>query len=149
MTIDPKVWIEIMGSYRRGQETSGDVDILITRDTADGFDHSGVLKRLVDRLQVRGIITHDVSSFSRHQSRMRLLTSSSASHLTGKRSRQSGWAWGGWTRTASTDGSVGIGAAVSFSLLMTDILCIPFEQWGAALIYFTGKRFALCDTSSR
>ena len=20
-----------------------------------------------------------------------------------------------------------------------DILCIPFEQWGAALIYFTGK----------
>ncbi len=60
MVIDPKVWIEIMGSYRRGQEDSGDVDILITRDTADGFNHSGVLKRLIDRLQNRGIITHDV-----------------------------------------------------------------------------------------
>jgi len=23
--------------------------------------------------------------------------------------------------------------------LKADILCIPFEQWGAALIYFTGK----------
>ena len=61
VTIDPKIWIEIMGSYRRGQETSGDVDILITRDTADGLNHSGVIKKLVDRLQTRGIITHDVS----------------------------------------------------------------------------------------
>jgi len=60
VAIDPKVWIEIMGSYRRGQETSGDVDILITRDTADGLNHSGVIKNLVDRLQMRGIITHDV-----------------------------------------------------------------------------------------
>jgi DNA polymerase lambda len=23
--------------------------------------------------------------------------------------------------------------------LMADILCIPFDQWGAALIYFTGE----------
>jgi hypothetical protein len=23
--------------------------------------------------------------------------------------------------------------------LMSDILCIPFEQWGAALLYFTGN----------
>ena len=62
MAIDPKIWIEIMGSYRRGQDSSGDVDILITRDTADGLNHSGVIKRLVDRLQTRGIITHDVNS---------------------------------------------------------------------------------------
>jgi DNA polymerase lambda len=62
VSIDPKIWIEIMGSYRRGQETSGDVDILITRDTADGLNHSLVLKKLVDRLKSRGIITHDVRS---------------------------------------------------------------------------------------
>lgn len=61
VAIDPKVWIEIMGSYRRGQETSGDVDILITRDTADGLNHSLVLKKLTDRLKTRRIITHDVS----------------------------------------------------------------------------------------
>jgi hypothetical protein len=23
--------------------------------------------------------------------------------------------------------------------LMADIMCIPFEQWGAALLYFTGN----------
>ena len=62
LAIDPKVWVEIMGSYRRGQETSGDVDILITRDTADGLNHSGVMKKLVDRLMVRGMITHEVRS---------------------------------------------------------------------------------------
>ena len=50
-----------MGSYRRGQETSGDVDLLITRDTADGLNHAGVLGRLVSVLKNKGIITHEVS----------------------------------------------------------------------------------------
>lgn len=59
--IDPKLWIEIMGSYRRGQETSGDVDFLITRDTSDGITHAGLLPRLVNALRVKGIITHNVS----------------------------------------------------------------------------------------
>ncbi len=50
-----------MGSYRRGQDTSGDVDFLITRDTSDGITHAGVLQRLVKVLKLKGIITHDVS----------------------------------------------------------------------------------------
>ena len=54
------MFIEIMGSYRRGQETSGDVDLLITRDTSDGLTHAGVLGRLITRLREKGIITHDV-----------------------------------------------------------------------------------------
>lgn len=61
LAIDGKLWIEIMGSYRRGNEDSGDVDILITRDTADGLTHAGVLRRLVSDLHSRGIFTHDVS----------------------------------------------------------------------------------------
>jgi hypothetical protein len=31
-----KLCIEAMGSYRRGEETSGDLDILITRDISQG-----------------------------------------------------------------------------------------------------------------
>lgn len=58
--IDTNVWIEIMGSYRRGAENSGDVDILITRDTEDGRDHAGVMRRLVGGLVERGVITHEV-----------------------------------------------------------------------------------------
>ena len=60
--IDPKLWIEIMGSYRRGQETSGDVDFLITRESTDGLTHAGVLPRLVNALRLKGVITHDVSA---------------------------------------------------------------------------------------
>ena len=32
-----------------------------------------------------------------------------------------------------------IRSTASAFLTRLDILCIPFEQWGAALIYFTGK----------
>ena len=60
--LDPKVWVEIMGSYRRGQENSGDVDILITRDTRDSLTHAGLIKRLVSALKKRGTITHDVGA---------------------------------------------------------------------------------------
>jgi hypothetical protein len=31
-----KLWIEAMGSYRRGEADSGDLDVLISRDTSDG-----------------------------------------------------------------------------------------------------------------
>lgn len=61
LAIDPMLWIEIMGSYRRGQETSGDVDFLITRDPhGDGITHANVLKRLVGNLIAKGLITHEV-----------------------------------------------------------------------------------------
>jgi DNA polymerase lambda len=60
-SLDKNLWIDVMGSYRRGAETSGDVDFLITRDTADGKDHAGILSKLVGRLKSKGIITHDVS----------------------------------------------------------------------------------------
>lgn len=65
LSIDPKLWIEIMGSYRRGQETSSDVDILITRNTEDGLTHAGRLVELVKSLREKGIITHDVGGLLR------------------------------------------------------------------------------------
>lgn len=65
LTIDPKLEIEIMGSYRRGASDSGDVDFLITRDdTIDGQTHEGVLQKLIVRLLERGVITHSVSKAS-------------------------------------------------------------------------------------
>ncbi|OCF34187.1 hypothetical protein I316_04137 [Kwoniella heveanensis BCC8398] len=56
--IDPDLWIEIMGSYRRGSEDSGDVDVLITREGSADQD-KGILGALVDSLRKKGIITHD------------------------------------------------------------------------------------------
>lgn len=41
LSIDPKIFIEIMGSYRRGKTDCGDIDILISRDPSDGVTHAG------------------------------------------------------------------------------------------------------------
>ncbi|BEJ01255.1 hypothetical protein CcaverHIS631_0511120 [Cutaneotrichosporon cavernicola] len=107
VAIDANLWIEIMGSYRRGAETSGDVDILITRDTADRLTHAGVLKRLIQTLRTNGVITHELS------------TPHNYSDLEAK-----------W---------MGVGRVPGGKYRRIDILTIPFENWGAALIYFTGN----------
>ncbi|WVR09566.1 hypothetical protein IAU60_006635 [Kwoniella sp. DSM 27419] len=105
--IDDKLWIEIMGSYRRGQETSGDVDILITREGGEE-GKAGILGKLVSALRRCGLITHDLSA-------------------------PSDW-------TAPEAKWMGVGRlSASHKHRRIDILCIPYEYWGAALIYFTGN----------
>ncbi|KAH9929394.1 uncharacterized protein B0H18DRAFT_996945 [Fomitopsis serialis] len=61
LQIDPKLFVEIMGSYRRGKADCGDIDILITRPTDDGKTHQWVLRKLLGELHHRGIITEDLS----------------------------------------------------------------------------------------
>ncbi|GLB44450.1 putative DNA polymerase beta palm [Lyophyllum shimeji] len=61
LDIDPKLFIEIMGSYRRGKNDCGDIDILITRPTDDGKTHQGVLSRLLQALHAEGILTEDLA----------------------------------------------------------------------------------------
>ncbi|THH03700.1 hypothetical protein EW145_g6078 [Phellinidium pouzarii] len=61
LKIDPRLFIEIMGSYRRGKETCGDIDILITRPTDDGRTHRGVLRRLLKEMHLHGILTEDLA----------------------------------------------------------------------------------------
>ncbi len=42
LSIDPKLFVEIMGSYRRGKADCGDIDIMITRcPDDDGKTHAG------------------------------------------------------------------------------------------------------------
>ncbi|KAI0920717.1 hypothetical protein AcV5_010391 [Taiwanofungus camphoratus] len=60
LDIDPRLFIEIMGSYRRGKADCGDIDILITRPTDDGKTHQGVLRRLLGELHRQGILTEDL-----------------------------------------------------------------------------------------
>ncbi|KAK8853367.1 hypothetical protein IAR55_004071 [Kwoniella newhampshirensis] len=111
MAFDNGLWVEIMGSYRRGQEDSGDVDILITREWKageKGKDRKGALGELVGRLRRKGIITHDLGA-------------------------PSDW-------NAPEAKWMGVGkVSPSSKYRRIDILCIPHEQWGAALIYLTGE----------
>ncbi|ESK89489.1 dna polymerase lambda [Moniliophthora roreri MCA 2997] len=61
LSIDPALYIEIMGSYRRGKADCGDIDILITRPIHDGKTHEGVLSRLLARLRAENILTEDLA----------------------------------------------------------------------------------------
>ncbi|KAJ3556163.1 hypothetical protein NM688_g2180 [Phlebia brevispora] len=60
LDIDPRLEVEIMGSFRRGKADCGDIDIMITRPTDDGRTHGGVLRYLLHELRKRGIVTEDL-----------------------------------------------------------------------------------------
>ncbi|KAJ7123756.1 hypothetical protein C8R44DRAFT_620870 [Mycena epipterygia] len=61
LSIDPKLEIQIMGSYRRGKADCGDIDIMITRCPDDGKTHAGILHRLLKALHDSKIITEDLA----------------------------------------------------------------------------------------
>ncbi|KAI0277191.1 Nucleotidyltransferase [Russula aff. rugulosa BPL654] len=117
LSLDPKLFIEIMGSYRRGKATCGDIDIMITRSPDDGKTHAGILSRLLSALRSAGIITEDLS------------LSSDANHSVECSYR------GLCMRPPTTgqDTQPRIRRRI-------DILAIPWESRGAALIYFTFNR---------
>ncbi|XP_062502642.1 DNA polymerase lambda-like [Corticium candelabrum] len=50
--------VEVCGSYRRGKETCGDVDVLISHP--DGRGHRGVFKPLIQKLTAAGFLTDDL-----------------------------------------------------------------------------------------
>ncbi|KAJ7658507.1 hypothetical protein B0H17DRAFT_1096959 [Mycena rosella] len=61
LSIDPKLEIQIMGSYRRSKADCGDIDIMITRCPKDGTTHAGILHHLLKALHARKIITEDLA----------------------------------------------------------------------------------------
>ncbi|KAG8783713.1 hypothetical protein FRC15_004673 [Serendipita sp. 397] len=108
LCIDAKLSLELMGSFRRGSETCGDIDILITRDPSDGHDHATlhVLPILLQRLHEENIIVADLGGEDNDELEAKYM---------------------GLCRRSPVD-----------RVRRIDILTIPFEQWGAALVYFTG-----------
>ncbi|KAG9101063.1 hypothetical protein FRC06_003406 [Ceratobasidium sp. 370] len=111
LELDPELDIEIMGSFRRGKLTCGDIDILITKPTADGGSHRGkqlrFLRRLIPVLRARNLVTHDLA-FPNDENELE------AKYM-------------------------GLCQLHSDTLMRRiDILTVPFEQWGASLLYFTG-----------
>lgn len=107
-SIDSKLSVEIMGSYRRGEETCGDIDILITRNPEDGVDHQTleVLPRLLKKLHEAKILVADLGG-------------GDVDDLEAK--------YMGLCRRSPRD-----------KVRRIDILTIPYSQWPGALIYFTG-----------
>uniref|UniRef100_A0A2P2I6T7 DNA polymerase n=1 Tax=Hirondellea gigas TaxID=1518452 RepID=A0A2P2I6T7_9CRUS len=49
---------EVCGSYRRGRDTCGDVDVLVTHP--DGHSHEGVFRKLLANMKNKGFLTDDL-----------------------------------------------------------------------------------------
>ncbi|KAJ3501191.1 hypothetical protein NLJ89_g9450 [Agrocybe chaxingu] len=109
LSIDAKLFVEIMGSYRRGKADCGDIDILLTRPTDDGSTHSGVIPRLLEKLHVAGILTEDLA----------LPDDPFDLECT----------YRGLCRLPHVDGS---------THRRIDFLSVPWTSRGAALLYYTG-----------
>ncbi|KAF6750405.1 hypothetical protein DFP72DRAFT_911075 [Ephemerocybe angulata] len=111
LSLDPKLFIRIMGSFRRGKETCGDIDILITRPEDDGKTHAGLLPRLLEALHKAGILTED------------LATPDDPYDL-----------------EATYRGLCHIPTDPNSKRRRIDILAIPWKQRGGALLYYTFNR---------
>jgi len=108
--VDPKAIFTIMGSYRRGQKDCGDVDILVSRPTADRKDHRGVIKHTMH------LLTKDP------RCEVKTLTAPDD-----------------WNALdASWHGLIKLSAFPRWRRL--DLLGVPEPEIGACLIYFTVRR---------
>ena len=109
-TVDPGIQITIGGSYRRGSSDSGDVDFIITHPSASVNALRIFLESIVSRLFSVGYLKCTLASTS----------------------SKTGTKWHGAAALPSSASSVAIWRRVDF-------LIVPAEEFGAALIYFTGN----------
>ncbi|TFA98549.1 DNA polymerase lambda [Trichoderma ghanense] len=124
--IDAKVQVIVGGSYRRGAESSNDIDLIVTRPgTESAADLKPFLNKLVDRLERDGFLV---------------------ARLASSRAGGDGSKWHGCcvlpeTSKEGVDGK-GSGDAEGHRRPIwrrIDFLLVPESELGAALIYFTGN----------
>jgi DNA polymerase IV len=107
--IDPNFQVTVGGSYRRGSQTSGDIDLIITKPGAN----LGMLKSIVVDTLVPRLFKTDFFK---------------ASLAAGNYGSASGSKW---------HGASGLPGSTVWRRL--DLLLVPWDEMGAALIYFTGN----------
>lgn len=135
--IDPAVEFVISGSYRRGSQSSGDIDLVVTKKGTSSTEALvPFLHELVDKLYDVGFLTATLSSLSAevkqgHGSKWHgccVLPRSAATRLTEQAHNQ------------STTGDHKSKEAATWQPIWRriDFLLVPDTELGAAMIYFTG-----------
>lgn len=124
--IDPQVELLIGGSYRRGSDSSGDIDFIVTKKgTTSSNDLVPFLQNLLQTLEKDQFIVATLAALNAHRS-----------------SRDDpGSKWHGCcalpeSPSRSKDGS---SSAKPRLWRRIDFLLVPETEYGAALIYFTGN----------
>ncbi|KAF0645681.1 hypothetical protein FPSE5266_06415 [Fusarium pseudograminearum] len=115
--IDPEVELIIGGSYRRGAEISGDIDLIITKsNTESSADLRPFLDSLVQRLETEGFLV---------------------ARLASSRSDSDGSKWHGCCVLPEISGFSDDDYKPVWRRI--DFLLVPESERGAALLYFTGN----------
>jgi DNA polymerase lambda/DNA polymerase IV len=120
--LDPDVELLVGGSYRRGADSSGDIDFIVTKKgTSSTNDLAPFLEELVRRLTEEGF-----------------LVAALAAHRPGSRSG-GGSQWHGCCVLPVREGRAALGGGFRPLWRRIDFLLVPETEYGAALIYFTGN----------
>lgn len=129
--IFPTAEVMTMGSYRRGKQLCGDVDILITHRDYTRTVPLGALDELVERLKSKGHISHH-------------LTRVDAKYFQAMLSRDHGESYSS-IFPSHTDSQSYMGVFNSPSLKgkrrRIDIKFYPYRQKAFAMMYFTGNGY--------
>ncbi|KAH3666979.1 hypothetical protein WICMUC_005471 [Wickerhamomyces mucosus] len=116
LAIDPDVEFTIGGSYRRGSETSGDIDFIITKEDTGLIELKFIVNKLLENLKITGYHKCSLTTLSNKWLGGGALTPEYNSKLKGDIKTDE---WGKCRRI--------------------DFLLVPWDQKGASFIYFTGN----------
>jgi DNA polymerase lambda/DNA polymerase IV len=120
--LDPAVELLVGGSYRRGADSSGDIDFIVTKKgTSSSDDLAPFLEELVSRLTDRNFL---VAALAAHRP-----TSGAGGGST----------WHGCCVLPLHEGKAAVGDDFKPRWRRIDFLLVPETEYGAALIYFTGN----------
>jgi DNA polymerase lambda/DNA polymerase IV len=122
--VDSAVELLVGGSYRRGADSSGDIDFIVTKKgTTSETDLVPFLDETVARLTNAGF-----------------LVAALAVHKQGKGGEVLGGSkWHGCCVLPMEEGRAALGEDFTPRWRRIDFLLVPESQYGAALIYFTGN----------
>lgn len=124
--IDKGVELLIGGSYRRGADSSGDIDFIVTKKgTHSSEELNPFLDRLVTNLMNMGFLTAELASHNSYGSRH---------HKDGNGSK-----WHGCCVIPRIPDSSNDNDHYRPIWRRIDFLIVPESEYGAALIYFTGN----------
>ena len=133
----PSAVVTVMGSYRRGKERCGDVDILIVDKEQDDSIHPRALGETIDDLRLAGHLVHHLTHVSGMKRDMyETLSPSIASKLT--KPRKYGTERGG-THTCSSYMGIFKSPLVENRVRRVDIKFYPYRERVFASLYFTGN----------
>ncbi|KAJ3040334.1 hypothetical protein HDV00_010990 [Rhizophlyctis rosea] len=127
--IDPKFECYIMGSYRRGAEMCGDCDVIVTHP--DNQSHSTILPKLMERLRKDGLIVADLA-------RRRGWKDKGGNEVELEGDEKGEKRFGRIEESTIYMGIVRLPGG-SGRVRRLDILIVPYDELGAALMHFTGN----------